>query len=322
VAAARIWLFVALAGCRAPANASREPGEAPRDGDAAMDRDAPRGPDGDPNRDPNRDLDRDLDRDSDRDPDRVRDTEHAPDQSPPREPVQPRSDARGEVAPAQTPAGPFTRGSWASWEDADGDCQDTRTEVLVATSEIPVVFADERSCTVATGRWRCPYTDRTTTDPRTLDIDHLVPLAHAHEAGAARWDVQRLRSYANALDDPDHLVAVDRSANRSKGARTVTQWLPEEPGFRCQYVAAWRRIKKAWRLAEADAERTAIDDMLRICAAGDVPERPGKPKAKTTPATSRGLGGACCRVCKSGQPCGDACIAADKVCRKPPGCAC
>ena len=30
----------------------------------------------------------------------------------------------------------------------------------------------------------------------------------------------------------------------------------------------------------------------------------------------------CCRVCRSGQPCGDSCISWSKTCRKPSGCAC
>lgn len=33
-------------------------------------------------------------------------------------------------------------------------------------------------------------------------------------------------------------------------------------------------------------------------------------------------GVACCKRCKAGKPCGDSCIAADKVCNKPVGCAC
>lgn len=31
---------------------------------------------------------------------------------------------------------------------------------------------------------------------------------------------------------------------------------------------------------------------------------------------------ACCKVCRKGKACGDSCIARDKVCRQPPGCAC
>ncbi len=31
---------------------------------------------------------------------------------------------------------------------------------------------------------------------------------------------------------------------------------------------------------------------------------------------------ACCKVCTTGKACGDSCIARDKTCHKPPGCAC
>lgn len=225
-------------------------------------------------------------------------------------------------APTEVTTAAFDRSAWPHWIDADGDCQDTRTEVLVAESEIDVTFTDGRGCEVAAGRWRCPYTDRTVTDPRELDVDHLVPLAHAHDAGAASWDRARRQAFANDLGDPDHLVAVLARANRSKGARDAAAWLPEEPGFRCEYVAAWRRIKQRWQLAESADERAAIDAALRTCAAHGVPDRPGATRPAVPHDPSGERPGQCCRVCKSGKPCGDACIAADKTCRKPPGCAC
>lgn len=31
---------------------------------------------------------------------------------------------------------------------------------------------------------------------------------------------------------------------------------------------------------------------------------------------------ACCKVCTKGKACGDTCIAREKTCRTPPGCAC
>ena len=30
----------------------------------------------------------------------------------------------------------------------------------------------------------------------------------------------------------------------------------------------------------------------------------------------------CCKICRKGKACGDSCIARDKKCYKPPGCAC
>lgn len=34
------------------------------------------------------------------------------------------------------------------------------------------------------------------------------------------------------------------------------------------------------------------------------------------------LAESCCKTCRSGKACGDSCIARDKTCTKPPGCAC
>lgn len=31
---------------------------------------------------------------------------------------------------------------------------------------------------------------------------------------------------------------------------------------------------------------------------------------------------ACCKVCTKGKPCGNSCIARDRTCHQPPGCAC
>jgi hypothetical protein len=83
----------------------------------------------------------------------------------------------GPVGLAPAPAVAYDRADWPHWVDADGDCQDTRQEVLVAESEIAVEFRDARRCTVARGRWRCPYTGQVITDPHELDVDHLVPLS-------------------------------------------------------------------------------------------------------------------------------------------------
>lgn len=30
----------------------------------------------------------------------------------------------------------------------------------------------------------------------------------------------------------------------------------------------------------------------------------------------------CCKICRKGQACGNSCISWDKVCHRPPGCAC
>jgi len=53
--------------------------------------------------------------------------------------------------PAQI--GPYNRKDWPHWIDADGDCQNTRQEMLIATSRVPVKFKNARQCTVVFGEW-------------------------------------------------------------------------------------------------------------------------------------------------------------------------
>ncbi|MCA9655295.1 MAG: HNH endonuclease [Myxococcales bacterium] len=169
---------------------------------------------------------------------------------------------------------PYDRDDWPHWIDADGDCQDTRQEVLVAESEIPVRFTTARRCKVAKGRWRCPYTGRTFTDPAELDVDHMVPLHEAHRSGGHAWDRQQRQQYANELREPAHLVAVDKGANRAKGDKAPDQWMPSDPAGRCDYLRQWVEIKQRWGLQQRDAERRFIERGLARCERGEVPELP------------------------------------------------
>jgi hypothetical protein len=237
----------------------------------------------------------------------------APDAAPPRAapPAREREPALAE----------YSRADWPHWIDADGDCQDTRTEVLLAEAEPgSVVFTDAKKCKIATGRWLCPYTGRAVVDPHELDVDHLVPLAHAHAAGGKRWSKAQRTAFANELGDPRHLVAVIAASNRSKGARSIVTWLPPDARARCEYVEAWRAIVSRWSLEETSVEAETARAYAAECREGRTPalahEETLPPRADTVETRT------CCKVCSAGKPCGDGCIARDKACHKPPGCAC
>lgn len=162
------------------------------------------------------------------------------------------------------PAQPFERADYPHWLDADGDCQDTRTEVLILESlEPPRLTAN--GCGVVAGRWYDPYSGRSITDPRELDVDHFVPLAEAHRSGADRWDSARRSAYANDLSHPDTLIAVDLSANRAKGDSDPLSWLPPSWDYRCAYVERWRATKRRWGLGEDLLESGFNDAVLWAC---------------------------------------------------------
>ena len=160
----------------------------------------------------------------------------------------------------------YDRNDWKQWTDADRDCQDARNEVLIAESRTAVAYRTDRKCRVAAGEWLAPYTNTIVTDPGRLDVDHMVPLSNAHDSGAWQWSANRREQYANYLEDPQHLIAVTASANRSKGARGPDQWKPEDRTYWCQYATDWITIKSTWELTVIQQEHSALVQMLNTCA--------------------------------------------------------
>lgn len=154
---------------------------------------------------------------------------------------------------------------WRYWTDADGDCQHTRQEVLIAESEIEVTFTDPAKCTVGAGLWTDPYSGETFTNPGDLEVDHMVPLRNAQRTGAWEWTKKRREEYANDLDNPEHLIAVKSYLVRRKGDQGPDKWLPPNDEYHCQYVEDWQAIKQRWGLELSTAELKAIDTVKKSC---------------------------------------------------------
>ena len=162
----------------------------------------------------------------------------------------------------------YDRQDWKHWTDADRDCQDARNEVLIAESQTRVAYRTDRKCRVAAGEWLALYSNTIVTDPGKLDVDHMVPLGNAHDSGAWQWSADQREQYANYLDDPQHLIAVTASANRSKGARGLPdQWKPEDQSYWCQYAVDWITIKDTWALTVTQHEYDALVEMVNTCDA-------------------------------------------------------
>ena len=115
--------------------------------------------------------------------------------------------------------------------DSDGDCVNTRHEVLQAEA---VDFSmNPNGCAVASGEWFDPYTDRTFTDPRDLDVDHVAALADAWVSGARKWAYELLDRFSNDLGN---LNAIAAGENRSKSAKGPAENSPAAPAARCEYL--------------------------------------------------------------------------------------
>jgi hypothetical protein len=165
----------------------------------------------------------------------------------------------------------YRRSDWSHWRDFDGDCQDARQEVLIGSSLEPVVFADRKGCRVSSGAWEDPYTGGIVRDAGSLDIDHVVTLKDAFDSGGFMWPKEKRVQFAN---DPENLLAVSASENRSKGSKGPDEWLPRNPEYRCEYISKWMGVKAKYDLSLNPCERSMVEYMMRSCGDGKVPSRP------------------------------------------------
>lgn len=146
----------------------------------------------------------------------------------------------------------YRRGEWLPrWSDADGDCQDTRHELLIRYSLAPIAYTDVGNCKVATGLWMDPYTGSFFELASDLDVEHIVPLKWAHDHGAASWSREKKREFA---EDPDNLWLVDDGRNQSKGHRGPDQWMPPYGPVRRHYIQRFLAVVEKYGLESSEEE--------------------------------------------------------------------
>lgn len=149
----------------------------------------------------------------------------------------------------------YHRKDWKHWIDADKNCFNTRHEILKARSEIPVIL-NLKGCRVLQGKWRDYYFNEWHFKSKTVDIDHLVPLKHAHDHGGADWSRQKKQLFAN---DPENLVITNKKYNRMKGAKSPAEWLPVQLEYACRYYRDWMKIKIKYQLQISQQEKDSLD---------------------------------------------------------------
>lgn len=158
----------------------------------------------------------------------------------------------------------YDRALFPHWVDANGDCQNTRAEVLIAEADAAVTYTSSSKCTVATGKWFSYYDRATWTNAADVDIDHMVPLAEAWGSGARGWTTARRQAYANDLGDSRTLVGVTDNVNQAKSDQDPATWLPTYD--KCRYVAEWVAVKIRWGLSADSAEKSVLNSYASSCS--------------------------------------------------------
>jgi len=154
----------------------------------------------------------------------------------------------------------YSRARFPHWTEHENGCS---TRELVLKRDGTDVKTGTR-CKVLSGHWTSPYDNKAASDPDTLDIDHMVPLADAWRSGASAWTDEQRSQFANDLTRPQ-LVTVTASVNRAKGDQDPSQWKPPNRAYWCRYAQSWILVKRSWNLAVTLTEKAALTEMLGTC---------------------------------------------------------
>ncbi|MGD3106137.1 HNH endonuclease family protein [Streptomyces sp. YGL11-2] len=154
----------------------------------------------------------------------------------------------------------YSRSKFPHWIKQYGEC-DTREVVLARDGED--VKQDDK-CRAISGKWYSEYDGETFTEARSLDIDHIVPLANAWRSGADEWTTPKRREFANDLIH-SQLIAVSARSNRQKGDQSPDQWAPSRHAYWCTYARAWTVVKHVYHLNVTEPEKAKLDEMLDTC---------------------------------------------------------
>lgn len=156
----------------------------------------------------------------------------------------------------------YDRDKFTHWIGQGGGC-DTRDRVLISEATRRPRVGDD--CALSGGRWYSYYDRVTTTDPSSLDIDHMVPLAEAWDSGARRWNANTRERFANDLADHRMLVAVTAGSNRSKSDQDPAEWMPAAQ--KCRYIKEYVAAKVRWSLTANRAEKQFLSRQSAACPA-------------------------------------------------------
>ena len=124
------------------------------------------------------------------------------------------------------------------------------------------------TCAVTVGRWYGGYAGTTTTNPSSLDIEHIVAMQDAWNNGASTWNNDTRLQFPH---DPLVIAAVSSSENRSKGSGGPAQWKLRNKAAWPAYAQRYISIKHSYDLTlSTEADRTALREIP-----GDTPAPAG-----------------------------------------------
>ncbi|MEZ5165009.1 MAG: DUF1524 domain-containing protein [Acidimicrobiales bacterium] len=175
----------------------------------------------------------------------------------------------------------YDREAFRERGDLDDDCIDTRHEVLQLEAVSFEMSAN--GCSVTIGEWWDPFTGEWFTDPRDLQLDHVVALGDAWASGAWAWTDDRRELFANSLANLNVIAGWE---NERKADQGPAGYRPSNAAARCAYLVQYGAVKAGWGLTIAEADRESITSGLAACDSVAAPSRPPAPATTSTTTTA------------------------------------
>ena len=176
----------------------------------------------------------------------------------------------------------YKRSAFKHWIDVDRNRCNTRAEVLIEEAIVKPKIGPK--CKLTGGKWLSAFDGKTITNASQLDVDHMVPLAEAWRSGAWKWTAVQRQAFANDLENPEALIAVTRSTNRSKGDKDPSLWMPAKN--QCIYIQNWISVKIKYSLTADPQEAEKLNSLVSTCGLDGTTEIASVPEVSPTPTQS------------------------------------
>jgi len=168
---------------------------------------------------------------------------------------------------------PYKRTEWKHWNNINGSsCWTIREEALFNQAEKnSIVLLDKNNketkdknnaCSIKSGKWKDPYTNEIISNPSKTDVDHTSALSATARAGGQSWDKAKKEAFANDLD---HLIVTSQKANRQKGDKTPSEWLPENQKSWCMYAKIYINILHKYNLNVSQKDKDTLMNIINTC---------------------------------------------------------
>ncbi len=152
-----------------------------------------------------------------------------------------------------------------AWAPVEEGCLGLAESVLIARSNVPVVWADQLECVPDRGEWNDRYLEATLTRTLEANVVTLIPPAVVHASGGSTWSPATRQAYVADQNHPATLQIVSAGAGHNPRGQDPSAWRPSSPDIWCAYAVDWISVKTHWQLAVTDSERSALDEMLDTC---------------------------------------------------------